>query len=172
MAKTSRTKPHERTTQALGTQTPRSRARLRLPRTEKHSTTMEEDMDHDPRVRKLFDDLAAFRREYGGEDYAGGAAALSEGSGMDQDRMDEMVALRVERNERWGRDASRDTALAELVNEHEIELWEERQPPSRRPKTLADEGEDFEGQVKALTDRGMSRDAAVAELANTGAVAF
>jgi len=132
----------------------------------------EEDMGHDPKIRKLFDDLAAFRREYGGEDYAGGGAALSEGSGMDQDRMDEMVAERVERNQRYGRDASRDTALAELVNEAIVPMWEPAQPPAPRTRALADGGGDFEGQVKALTDRGMSRDAAVAELANSGAVAF
>ena len=154
MARTGRTKPHERTTEPLGPLVPRRKnARLRLPRTEKHATTMEEDMSHDPRVRKLFDDLGAFRREYGGrvvhtEDYAGGGAALSEGSGMNHDGMDaheDAISERAARNQRWGRDAGRDTALAELVNEGQIPLWEERPPvrPRERQGGAVEVRDDF-----------------------------
>ncbi len=143
MAKTTRTPPHKRSgSEPLGPTTPlRKKARLRLPRAEKHATTMEEDMDHDPRVRKLFDDLAAFRREYGGEDYAGGAAALSEhttttqgGSMSGMDAHEDAISERAARNERWGRPADRDTALAELVNEGQIPLWEPRPPVQPRER--------------------------------------
>ncbi len=61
------------------------------------------------------------------------------------DHVEEAVAERVERNTRWGRDAGRDTALAELVNEGAIPLWEERAPvrPRERQGGTVEVRDDF-----------------------------
>ncbi len=58
---------------------------------------------------------------------------MSTSNGMDA--YEEAISERVERNARWGRDDSRDTALGELVNEGTLPLWEEAAPPRPRART-------------------------------------
>jgi hypothetical protein len=141
VARTSRTPPRERTTEALGPLVPqRKNARARLPRDSKHEK--EREIMDDARIRRLIEIPATpagnvdFERLLAEFDNKYGTAAPSEGgSTMEQDRMDEMVSERVERNERWGRDASRDEALAELVNEGAVPIWELSAPPRPRART-------------------------------------
>lgn len=106
----------------------------------------------------------------------GAAVSLSDGGTtnggiMDNDSMAELISQRVERNERWGRPTDRDGALAELVNEGQVAMWEQRAPIQPRTAALAD-GEDFEAEVARLMGGGMSRDRAIEQLANSGAIAF
>ncbi len=95
-------------------------------------------MERDPQTRKL------------GERYIYTADAVldetTEGNPMHtDDHVEEAVAERVERNTRWGRDAGRDTALAELVNEGTIPMWEERPPvrPRERQGGAVEVRDDF-----------------------------
>jgi len=91
-------------------------------------------MERDPQTRKL------------GERYIRTADAVvldetMEGSPMHTEHaFEEQIAERVERNGRWGRDASREEAIAELTNENApgFALWEPRPPV--RPRERQDSG--------------------------------
>jgi hypothetical protein len=74
-------------------------------------------MEFDPTTRKLDD------------------AHTTQGGSMDLD-FEEQVAERRERNGRYGRDASREEAIAELTNENApgFALWEERAPVQPRER--------------------------------------
>lgn len=103
-------------------------------------------MEFDPTTRKLDDGAPMPGSRYIRTADAAFLDETTEGNPMHtDDHVEEAVAERVERNTRWGRDAGRDTALAELVNEGTIPMWEERPPvrPRERQGSAVEVRDDF-----------------------------
>ena len=135
MAKTKKVRPSQRARADTEAARPRKAERQTLPRKAKHYKDLLQTQASSPQTRKLIEGAVMPEPRYIRTADAAFLDETPENPMSTEHAFEEQIAARRERNTRYGRDASREEALAQLVNEAAIPLWEPRpavQPRARR----------------------------------------